>query len=242
MGATRYGALLETLMHGHARRRYVLALAVLTGVWVASHLVFAAMPHDADAQEMAAANEGGPVIVAFGDSLTAGYGLAEEDSYPSLLQAHLKREGYPQRVVNAGVSGDTSAGGVARLDWVLQQPVQVMIVCFGGNDGLRGLNPDELRKNLDTIVVRAERAGAKVILAGMHMPTNYGPDYTRRFDAVFPAVAKAHHLPFLPFLLEGVAGKAELNQADGIHPTAAGARIVEANVWKVLKPVLDKAK
>ena len=183
-----------------------------------------------------------PVIVAFGDSLTAGYGLAEEESYPSLLQARLKRLGYPQRVVNAGVSGDTSAGGVARLDWVLQQPVQVMIVCFGGNDGLRGLDPNELHRNLDTIIVQAQKHGAKVLLAGMHMPTNYGPDYNRRFDAVFPAVAKAHNVAFLPFLLEGVAGRPDLNQADGIHPNAAGARIVEEHVWRKLKPLLDGKK
>jgi acyl-CoA thioesterase I len=183
-----------------------------------------------------------PVIVAFGDSLTAGYGLADEESYPSLLQAHLKRAGYPHRVINAGVSGDTSAGGLARLDWVLQQPVQVMILCLGGNDGLRGSDPEAMRANLDSIIVRAQKAGATVILAGMHMPTNYGPEYTRQFDAVFPTLAKKHKLPFLPFLLEGVAAKPELNQADGIHPTAKGAKIVEANVWKVLKPVLDASK
>lgn len=184
-------------------------------------------------------NDVAPVIVALGDSLTAGYGLAEDESYPSLLQARLQRAGYPQRVVNAGVSGDTSAGGLARLDWVLQQPVQVLIVCLGANDGLRGLDPDALRANLDAIIVRGRQAGAQVILAGMHIPTNYGPAYTRRFDAVFPALAKRHQLPFLPFLLQGVAGRPELNQADGLHPTAQGTRIVEANVWKVLKPVLD---
>jgi acyl-CoA thioesterase-1 len=183
--------------------------------------------------------ETAPVIVALGDSVTAGYGLAEEESYPSLLQARLQRLGYRQRVVNAGVSGDTSAGALARLDWVLQQPVQVLIVCLGANDGLRGVDPDALRANLDAIIVRGQQAGAKVILAGMHIPTNYGPVYTRRFDAVFPALAKRHRLPFLPFLLQGVAGRPDLNQADGIHPTARGTRIVEANVWKVLKPVLD---
>jgi acyl-CoA thioesterase-1 len=184
-------------------------------------------------------DDSAPVIVALGDSLTAGYGLAPEESYPSLLQVRLKKAGYPHRVVNAGVSGDTSAGGLARLDWVMQQPVAVLIVCLGANDGLRGLAPEAMRANLDAIVSRGHRAGAAVILAGMHMPTNYGPDYTRRFDAVFPEVAKKQGVPFLPFLLEGVAGKPGLNQADGIHPTATGTRIVEANVWKVLKPVLD---
>lgn len=183
-----------------------------------------------------------PVIVAFGDSLTAGYGLAEEQSYPSLLQARLSREGYPYRVVNAGVSGDTSAGGLARLDWVLQQPIKVMILCLGANDGLRGTDPDAMRANLDAIIRRTRQTGATVVLAGMHMPTNYGPDYTRRYDAVFSALARKYNLPFLPFLLAGVAANPNLNQADGIHPTAEGAQIVEANVWKVLKPVLDKTK
>jgi acyl-CoA thioesterase-1 len=189
-----------------------------------------------------ALNDAAPVIVALGDSLTAGYGLAEDESYPSLLQVHLKQAGYPHRVVNAGVSGDTSAGALARLDWMLQQPVQVLIVCLGANDGLRGVDPAALGRNLDAILVRGKQSGARVILAGMHLPTNYGPDYTRRFDAVFPALAKKHQLPFLPFLLEGVAARPELNQADGIHPTAKGARIVEANVWKVLKPVLDRKR
>ena len=212
-----------------AFRRRITAAAL--ALCLAAGSAFAQMPRPAEPQE--------PVIVAFGDSLTAGFGLAEEESYPSLLQARLKRAGYPHRVVNAGVSGDTSAGGLARLDWVLQQPVQAMIVCFGGNDGLRGLDPEQLRRNLSAIVARAQSRGAAVILAGMRLPTNYGPEYNRRFRAVFPAVAKAHHAAYLPFLLEGVAGKPELNQADGIHPNAAGARIVEANVWKVLKPILD---
>lgn len=213
--------------------------AALLPVWLS--LILAA-PAFAQPAPRSAPEDSAPVIVALGDSLTAGYGLPEEESYPSLLQARLKRAGYPQRVVNAGVSGDTSAGGLARLDWVLQQPVQVVIVCLGGNDGLRGLDPEQLRRNLDAIIVRAESRGATVILAGMHMPTNYGPAYTRRFDAVFPAVARAHRVAYLPFLLEGVAGHPDLNQADGIHPTAAGMRIVESNVWKVLKPILDGKK
>ena len=213
--------------------------AALLPLWLS--LILAA-PAFAQGGPPALAEESAPVIVALGDSLTAGYGLPEEDSYPSLLQAHLKRLGYPQRVVNAGVSGDTSAGGLARLDWVLQQPVQVVIVCLGGNDGLRGLDPEELRRNLDAIVVRAQGKGATVIVGGMQMFANYGPEYTRRFAAVFPAVAKAHRTAFIPFMLAGVAGHPDLIQADGLHPNAAGTRIVENNVWKVLKPILDRKK
>lgn len=225
-----------------------LLLAILLGASILPALSASAQPAQPDqpARPPAAASapfsDNAPVIVALGDSLTAGYGLAEEESYPSLLQAHLRKAGYPQRVVNAGVSGDTSAGGLARLDWVLQQPVQVLIVCLGANDGLRGLDTEAMRRNLEAIIVKGQKAGATVILAGMHMPTNYGPVYRRRFDAVFPALARKYKLPFLPFLLEGVAGKPALNQADGMHPTAQGARLVEENVWKVLRPVLDAQK
>jgi acyl-CoA thioesterase-1 len=212
--------------------------AILLGPLPASAQPFRP-PAGANASLSDSASDSAPVIVALGDSLTAGYGLAEEESYPSLLQAHLRQAGYPHRVVNAGVSGDTSAGGLARLDWVLRQPVQVLIVCLGANDGLRGLEPAAMRDNLEAIIVKGSQAGATVILAGIHLPTNYGPAYTRRFDAVFPALARKYQLVFLPFLLEGVAAKPALNQADGIHPTAKGTRIVAANVWKVLKPVLD---
>ena len=220
----------------------LLLLALLPGAAILPALSATAQPNRPPAAASVPLSDNAPVIVAFGDSLTAGYGLAEEESYPSLLQVRLRQAGYPHRVVNAGASGDTSAGGLARLDWVLQQPVQVLIVCLGANDGLRGVDPEAMRTNLEAIVVKGRQAGAAVILAGMHLPTNYGPDYTRRFDAVFPALARKHKLSFLPFLLEGVAARPGLNQADGIHPNARGARIVEENVWKVLKPVLERAK
>lgn len=180
-----------------------------------------------------------PVIVCLGDSITAGYGLREEQSYPALLQARLKAMGLPFRVVNAGVSGDTSAGGLARMDWLLKQRIDVLIVALGGNDGLRGLSPEQLRANLSAIVEKGQAAGAKVVLAGMRMPTNYGAEYRHAFEAVYPAVARRYNVPLLPFLLEGVALNPTLNQPDGIHPTAEGARIVEANVWKVLAPLVQ---
>ena len=187
-----------------------------------------------------AAPESVPVIVCLGDSITAGYGLREDQSYPALLQARLKALGLPHRVVNAGVSGDTSAGGLARMDWLLKQRIDVLLVALGGNDGLRGHLPEDMEKNLAAIIEKGQAAGAKVVLAGMRMPTNYGPDYTRDFQAVYPALAKKYHVPLLPFLLEGVAANPKLNQPDGIHPTAEGAKIVEANVWKALDPLIER--
>jgi acyl-CoA thioesterase-1 len=182
----------------------------------------------------------GPVIVALGDSLTAGFGLAEPQSYPSLLQEKLRAAGYPHRVVNAGVSGDTTAGGLARMDWLLQQPVEIMIVALGANDGLRGVAPEAIRKNLAGIIEKARGYGVRVVLAGMRLPTNYGRDYIRRFEAVYPELAESYDVPFLPFLLKGVAMRPNLNQPDGIHPNAAGTRIVAGNVWEVLEPLLEK--
>ena len=173
-----------------------------------------------------------------GDSLTAGLGLPIEQSYPALLQQRLNEEGVRYQIVNAGVSGDTSAGGLARLDWALDGDVRVMIVALGGNDGLRGLAPEQLKTNLATIIERAQARGITVILAGMEAPPNYGPDYIVAFHKVYPALAKAYRVALVPFLLEGVAGHETLNQRDGIHPSAAGARIVADNVWKVLKPVV----
>jgi len=182
-----------------------------------------------------------PRIVVLGDSLTAGLGLRVSDSYPSLLQERLKAEGLDFAVVNAGVSGDTSAGGLARLDWALQGDVRVLIIALGGNDGLRGLTAEELRDNLAHIIERAQARGIRVILAGMEAPPNYGRDYIVSFHKVYPALAAKYHVAFVPFLLQGVAGSETLNQRDGIHPTAAGARIVADNVWAVLKPIIERS-
>ena len=180
-----------------------------------------------------------PRIVVLGDSLTAGLGLPVEQSYPSLLQQRLKTEGLFFETVNAGVSGDTSAGGLSRLDWALDGDVKVLIVALGGNDGLRGLPVEQLQANLAQIIERAQMRGIRVVLAGMEAPPNYGREYIAAFHKVYPALARQYHVAFLPFLLQDVAGSQMLNQPDGIHPTAEGARIVADHVWAVLKPVLD---
>lgn len=181
-----------------------------------------------------------PLIVALGDSLTAGYGLQEGQSYPTLLQARLDQAGYNYRVVNAGVSGDTSAGGVRRIDWALKGDVKIVILELGANDGLRGQPPEAIRKNLAQIIEASQKRGAKVILAGMEALPNLGVDYTRDFRAVYPALAREYDIPLIPFFLIGVAGNAELNQADGIHPNVRGTALVVDTVWQALEPLLTK--
>jgi acyl-CoA thioesterase-1 len=179
-----------------------------------------------------------PRIVVLGDSLTAGLGLPRTEAYPSVLQQRIDENGYRFEVVNAGVSGDTSAGGLSRLDWSLDGDVRILIVALGGNDGLRGLPPEEMKRNLAEIIGRARERKVAVLLAGMESPTNMGPEYQRRFHAVFPDLAREHQAAFLPFLLEGVAGRPDLNQSDGIHPTAVGARMIADRIWRVLEPML----
>jgi acyl-CoA thioesterase-1 len=175
-----------------------------------------------------------PVVVALGDSLTAGLGVAADEAWPARLGARLRREGYPHRVVNAGVSGDTSAGGLRRLDWALRSQPEIVIVALGANDGLRGLPVDALAENLERIVERLRAAGVRVLLAGMRMPPNYGDAYTRAFAQAYAAVARRTGVPLVPFLLDGVAADPALNQADGIHPNAAG---VDAIVERILPQV-----
>jgi acyl-CoA thioesterase-1 len=179
-----------------------------------------------------------PRVVFLGDSLTAGLGLSPDQAYPSLLQKKIDDEGLRYQVVNAGVSGDTSAGGLSRLDWALEGDVRVLLVALGGNDGLRGLPVDELRRNLSTIIERAQARKIKVILAGMEAPPNFGQSYVVSFHQVYPELAKKYGVPLIPFLLQDVAGIDGMNQRDGIHPTAEGARTVAANVWTVLGPTL----
>lgn len=181
-----------------------------------------------------------PRIVFLGDSLTAGLGLAADQSYPALLQRKLDERGYHYEVVNAGVSGDTSAGGVRRLDWSLEGDVKILVVALGANDGLRGLSPQDLKANLSAVLDRASQQGITVILAGMEAPPNYGADYTRQFRDVYVDLAKTYEVRFVPFLLQGVAGISGLNQADGIHPNARGAQLVADLVWSALEPALAR--
>jgi len=208
----------------------------------ASRAAPTAAPAAAAAPAQAATPAEKPRIVFLGDSLTAGLGLPIERTYPSLIQQRLNEEGLDYEVVNAGVSGDTSAGGLSRLDWALQGDVRILVVALGGNDALRGLPPDALKRNLATIIERAQARGIRVVLAGMEAPPNFGRDYIVSFHKVYPALAQQYRVPFLPFLLENVAGIEQLNQPDGIHPTAAGARIIADNVWAVLKPLVGDEK
>ncbi len=190
----------------------------------------------------AAKPAGLPRIVFLGDSLTAGYGLAREQSVPSLIQARLTAADYRYEVINAGVSGDTSAGGLSRLDWSLEGDVDVLVIELGANDGLRGLPVKELKRNLTEIITRARRRDITVILTGMEAPPNYGAAYTSEFRQVFPDLAREQQVVFIPFYLEGVAGNPTLNISDGIHPNPAGARIVEQTIWRALGPVLEKTE
>lgn len=182
-----------------------------------------------------------PKIVILGDSLTAGLGLDPSQAFPSLMQDRLDAAGLEYQVVNAGVSGDTTAGGLRRLDWSIEGDTRVLVVALGGNDGLRGLPVEETRRNVDAIITRAKERGITVILAGMEAPPNYGEAYTTAFRRVFSDLAREHDVAFIPFLLEGVAGVPTLNQRDGIHPNPEGARIVERLVWGAVEPALAQA-
>ncbi len=181
-----------------------------------------------------------PKIVAFGDSLTAGYGLDPPENYPSVLQKRLDADGFKYEVVNAGVSGDTSAGGVRRIDWAMEGDVRVVILELGANDILRFQPVAEMKKNLSQIILRAKTKGARVLLAGMEAPTNAGPEYRREAREAFIDLAREHDAELIPFFLEGVGGMERLNQPDGIHPNASGTKIVVENVYKHLRPMLEK--
>jgi acyl-CoA thioesterase I len=180
------------------------------------------------------------IILFLGDSITAGYGLDPSQAYPALIQEKIDAKGWQFKVVNAGQSGDTSAGGLSRTDWLLRSPVDVLVLELGGNDGLRGLPVETTRKNLQAIIdrTRAKYPAAKIVLAGMMVPPNMGRDYGQKFQAIFRDIAKKNQAALIPFVLEGVGGVRDLNLSDGIHPSAKGQEIVAANVWKVLEPVL----
>jgi acyl-CoA thioesterase I len=179
-------------------------------------------------------------ILFFGDSITAGYGLSPEEAFPALIEKQLAQKGDKRKVVNAGLSGETSAGGLSRIDWILKQPVEIFVLELGANDGLRGLPVDQTKKNLQAIIdkVKTKYPQTKIVIAGMMVPPNLGKEYSSQFQKIFPELAKKNNATLIPFLLENVAGKETLNQADGIHPTAEGHRIVARTVMKAIEPLI----
>ena len=180
-------------------------------------------------------------VLFFGDSLTAGYGLDPAQAFPALIQAKITARGWDFQVINAGLSGETTAGGLRRIDWVLQRPIAVLVLALGANDGLRGLPLDEAKRNLQAIIDRTRHKypQVKIVLAGMQVPTNLGREYTTGFRMMFPDLAAANAITLMPFLLEGVAGIPALNLPDGIHPNPAGHKIIAEHVWQVLEPLLQ---
>lgn len=193
---------------------------------------------DSSAVEPASADKN---IIFFGNSLTAGYGLEQPSgAFPALIQNRIDSLNYPYKVINAGLSGETTAGGKSRIDWILKQPVSIFVLELGGNDGLRGIPISETRQNLQEIIdrVKAKNPDVKIVLAGMQVPPNMGKKYAVEFQAVYRELAEKNNTALIPFILEGVGGVQELNQPDGIHPTAAGHKILADNVWAVLKDVL----
>lgn len=196
-------------------------------------LLFLGAIHESEAQQR-------KTILFFGDSITAGYGIDTEDAFPAIIQRKLESENLDYRSVNAGLSGETSAGGVRRVEWVLQQSVDIFVLELGGNDGLRGLDPADTKRNLQRIIdiVQEKNPDIRLILAGMEAPPNMGQDYTNAFRQVYSDLAEENDLIFIPFILEGVAGDPELNLPDGIHPTEKGHQMVAELVWDVLEPLL----
>lgn len=179
-------------------------------------------------------------IVVLGDSLTAGYGLSQGDAFPARLEMALKQQGRKVRVVNAGISGDTSRGGLARLDWSLGDHPDLVIVELGANDALRGLSPQQTKENLDSILSRLGQNGVQALLTGMKAPRNMGEEYYTQFDQIYPELAQQHKVPFYPFFLAGVVGRPELNQADGIHPTSAGVEVIVKRILTLVGETLDE--
>lgn len=239
----------QTCLSNYARRTRFLAITrndmlfILVGCLLFLLSACGNKPTSNESQQAASQNETTAAsdkknILFFGDSLTAGYGLEDPDqAFPGVIQHRLDSLKMPYNVINAGVSGETTAGGLGRIDWVLKQKVSVFILELGANDGLRGIPTDETSKNLQAIInkVKAKYPNAKIILAGMQVPPSMGADYANSFKAVFPTLAQKNKIDLIPFLLDNVAGIPKLNQKDGIHPTAEGAKIVAGNVWGVLK-------
>lgn len=244
--------LLQDCTRAVAKRRFLLSLAVLSTFVLASCTAVAPRQEQSINAERtpsaAASNDGArrapreqrPKIVAFGDSLTAGYNLPSAQSYPSLLQQRLEADGYDYEVVNAGVSGDTSAGGVRRIDWALEGDVRIVVLELGANDILRGQPVSEMKRNLGQIIERAQSRGAQVVLAGMYAPTNSGVEYQRQVRDAFQELAREYRVALIPFFLDRVAGIESLNQSDGAHPNAEGTRIVADTVYRALQPMLER--
>ena len=228
----------------HLRLGLTVALAIAVagckGKSAPSPAPEAATPAAAPAPSTPQAHDDRPVIVAFGDSLTAGYGTDAGNSYPEFLEKDLNKKGFHYRVVNAGISGNTTKDGLDRLDDVLALKPVVVIVAFGGNDGLRGLPIDSTRRNLDQIVSTLQHAGVKVVLGGITLPPNYGADYIRQFDEIYATLSRQYHVPLLPFLLKDVYGVPGSMQGDGIHATAQGNQQVARNLLPLLTPLLHK--
>lgn len=229
-------------MTSSAEKRAVTQSLFISVAWVLFLGVFAASVSPFPADGAASTNSDRKTIVVLGDSIAAGYGLEPSDAYPSVLQTKVDAAGFPFTVVNAGLSGDTSAGGLRRIDWILKRKVDVLLLELGGNDGLRGIPVPVTRTNLQGIIDRTKQKypRAQIIIAGMQMPANMGQDYTQPFSKLFPDLAKANNAALIPFILEGVGGKPEMNLPDRIHPTAEGQRLVAENAWQVLKPLLEK--
>ncbi len=179
-------------------------------------------------------------VLFFGDSLTAGYGLSTEEAFPALIEKELNKKANRAKIINGGLSGETSAGGLARIDWLLRQPIQILVLELGANDGLRGLPLDQTRKNLQAIIdkVKAKNPKVKIVLAGMMVPPNMGKQYTNEFKNIYPDLAKKNNATLIPFLLEGVGGIEKLNQSDGIHPNVEGHKIVAKNITPVIEKLL----
>lgn len=229
----------DRMSRKHHYQKHSIVLLVCLVLSVASGLSQAA--EAVIAPREAAENSGKKTILFFGDSLTAGYGVDPLQAFPALIQEKINAQGWKFRAINAGLSGETTAGGLRRIDWVLQRPVDVLVLELGANDGLRGLPTEEAKRNLQAILdkVRQKYPRAKLVIAGMQVPTNMGTDYMARFRAIFPELAKVNNAALIPFLLDRVGGMPELNLPDGIHPTPAGHKLVAENVWRVLEPVLQ---
>lgn len=207
-------------------------------------LIFALLLFGLNGVILAQSSESKETILFFGDSITAGYGIEMEQAFPALIQEKIDSLGWNYNVVNAGLSGETSAGGLRRVDWILRQDIAVFVLELGGNDGLRGVDLQSTRSNLQATIekVREKSPDTKILLAGMQVPPNLGQDYAHQFREMYPEVARESDVTLIPFILEGVGGNPSLNQGDGIHPNPEGHKIVAENVWEVLKPVLEEVR